>query len=110
MAPIYPFAFAALTFAFLGAPRTTRQSRNFSIGGAILAVFGLRMAGFACSVMAVKSPLAPIAQYLMLALALGASLWIITGSIVVEPPPALMEAINKSNARLLRLFGRPATA
>ena len=58
MAPIYPFAFAALTFAFLGAPRTTRQSRNFSIGGSILAVFGLRMAGFACSVMAVKSPLA----------------------------------------------------
>jgi len=49
MAPIYPFAFAALTFAFLGAPRTTRQSRNFSIGGSILAVFGLRMAGFACS-------------------------------------------------------------
>ena len=60
MAPIYPFAFAALTFAFLGAPRTTRQSRNFSIGGSILAVFGLRMAGFACSVMAVKSPLAPL--------------------------------------------------
>src|SRR5262245_58021474 len=27
LAPIYPFAFAALTFAFLGAPRTTRQSR-----------------------------------------------------------------------------------
>ncbi len=29
MAPIYPFAFAALTFAFLGAPRTTRQSSQF---------------------------------------------------------------------------------
>jgi lipopolysaccharide export system permease protein len=110
MAPIYPFAFAALTFAFLGAPRTTRQSRNFSIGGSILAVFGLRMAGFACSVMAVKSPLAPIVQYLMLALAIGASLWIIIGGIVIEPPAALMEAINKSNAQLLRLFGRPATA
>ena len=54
MAPIYPFAFAALTFAFLGSPRTTRQSRNFSIGGSIFAVFGLRMAGFACSVMTVK--------------------------------------------------------
>ena len=66
MSPIYPFAFAALTFAFLGAPRTTRQSRNFSIGSSILAVFGLRMAGFACSVMAVKSPLAPLVQYLML--------------------------------------------
>jgi len=110
MAPVYPFAFAALTFAFLGAPRTTRQSRNFSIGSSILAVFGLRMAGFACSVMAVKSPLAPAIQYLMLAAAIGVSLWIIIGGVVVEPPAGLIEAINKSNARLLRLFGRPATA
>ncbi len=110
LAPIYPFAFAALTFAFLGAPRTTRQSRNFSIGSSILAVFGLRMAGFACSVMAVKSPLAPALQYLMLATAIGGGIWIIVGGIVLEPPAALIEAINKSNARLLRLFGRPATA
>jgi lipopolysaccharide export system permease protein len=110
MAPVYPFAFAVLTFAFLGAPRTTRQSRNFSITGSILAVFGLRMAGFACSVMAVKSPLAPLVQYLMLAAAIGVSLWIIIGGIVIEPPAALLEAINKSNARLLRLIGRPATA
>src|ERR1700728_3884119 len=92
MAPVYPFAFAALTFAFLGAPRTTRQSRNFSIGGSILAVFALRMAGFACSVMAVKSPLAPLVQYLMLVVAIAVSLWIVIGGIVVEPPAALMEA------------------
>jgi lipopolysaccharide export system permease protein len=110
LAPIYPFAFAALTFAFLGAPRTTRQSRNFSMGGSILAVFGLRMAGFACSVMAVKSPVAPVVQYLMLFAAIGVSLWIIIGGIVLEPPPMLIEAINRSNARLLRLIGRPATA
>src|SRR5450432_2263716 len=110
MAPIYPFVFAALTFAFLGTPRTTRQSRNFSIGSSILAVFGLRLAGFACSVLTVKSPLAAVVQYLMLAAAVGASLWIIIGSIVIEPPAALMEAINKSNERLLRLFRRPATA
>ena len=94
----------------MGAPRTTRQSRNFSISNSILAVFGLRIAGFAFSVMAVKSTLAPIIQYLMLVTAICASLWIIVGGIVVEPPVALMEAINKSNARLLRLLGRPATA
>ena len=110
MAPIYPFAFAALTFAFLGAPRTTRQSRNFSIGSSILAVFALRMAGFACSVMTVKSPLAPLVQYLMLLAAIGASLWIIIRGIVVESPAALMEAIDRSNERLLRLLRRPATA
>jgi lipopolysaccharide export system permease protein len=110
MSPIYPFAFAALTFAFLGTPRTTRQSRNFSIGGSILAVFGLRMAGFACSVMAVKSPLAPLVQYLMLLAAIAIGLWIIARGVVIEPPAALLEAISRSNARLLRLFGRPATA
>jgi len=110
MAPIYPFAFAALTFAFLGTPRTTRQSRNFSIGGSILAVFGLRMAGFACSVMAVKSPMAPLVQYLMLLAAIGAGVWIILAGWVIEPPALLLETINRSNARLLRLFKRPVAA
>jgi len=110
MAPIYPFAFAALTFAFLGAPRTTRQSRNFSIGSSILAVFVLRMIGFACSVTAVKSPVAPLVQYLMLLGAIGVGLWLIIGGIVVEPPAAVVEVINNSNARLMRLFRRPATA
>ncbi|HEY7842050.1 MAG TPA: LPS export ABC transporter permease LptF [Bradyrhizobium sp.] len=110
MSPIYPFAFAALTFAFLGAPRTTRQSRNFSIGGSIIAVFGLRMAGFACSVMTVKSPMAAVVQYGMLFAGIGAGLWIIIAGVVIEPPAAIMEAINNSNERLLRLFRRPAVA
>jgi lipopolysaccharide export system permease protein len=110
MSPIYPFAFAALTFAFLGAPRTTRQSRNFSIGGSIFAVFGLRIAGFACSVMTVRSPLAAVIQYVMLVASIGIGLWIIIWGVVVEPPAALLEAINRSNERLLRLFGRPVTA
>jgi lipopolysaccharide export system permease protein len=110
MAPLYPFAFAALTFAFLGTPRTTRQSRNFSIGASIAAVFGLRMAGFALSVMTVKSPEAPWIQYLMLFAAIGLSIWVIIAGIIIEPPPALVEAINRSNARLLRLIRRPAIA
>ncbi len=110
MAPIYPFAFAALTFAFLGAPRTTRQSRNFSIGAAILSVFGMRMAGFACSVMTVKTPVAALVQYLLLAGGIGIGLWIIISGAVVEPSAALIEAINKSNARIARLFRRPAVA
>ena len=110
MAPIYPFAFAALTFAFLGTPRTTRQSRNFSIGSAILAVFGLRMAGFACSVMTVKTPMAALVQYLLLVGGIGLGLWIIISGAVVEPSATLIEAINKSNARIARLFRRPAVA
>jgi lipopolysaccharide export system permease protein len=110
MAPVYPFAFAVLTFAFLGTPRTTRQSRNFSIGGSILAVFGLRMAGFACSVVTVKTPAAALIQYSMLFASIAIGLWMIVGGVVVEPPAALIEAINKSNARIARLLGRPVTA
>jgi lipopolysaccharide export system permease protein len=110
LSPVYPFAFAVLTFAFLGTPRTTRQSRNFSIGGSIFAVFGLRMAGFACSVMTVKTPAAALIQYSMLIAAIAVGLWMILGGIVVEPPAALIEAINRSNARIARLFGRPVAA
>jgi lipopolysaccharide export system permease protein len=34
----------------------------------------------------------------------------ILGGVVVEPPALLIEAINKSNARIARLFGRPVPA
>lgn len=109
-APLYPFAFAALTFAFLGTPRTTRQSRNFSITCTIGAVFALRAAGFACSVLAAKSTAAPLIQYAMLIGSIVVSVWVIFTGIVIEPPASLIEAINRSNARILRLVGRPATA
>ena len=110
LSPLYPFAFAALTFAFLGTPRTTRQSRGFAIGCAVVAIFGLRIAGFACSVLTVKSPAAALVQYLMLIIATIGGMLIILGGVVVEPPPTLMEAIHKFNVRMVRLFGRPATA
>jgi lipopolysaccharide export system permease protein len=60
--------------------------------------------------MAVKSPFAPAVQYLMLLAAVVIGLWVIIGGIVIEPPAALIEAVNKTNARLMRLLGRPATA
>jgi lipopolysaccharide export system permease protein len=110
MLPLYPFAFAALTFAFLGSPRTTRQSRNFSMGGAIAAVFALRVAGFALSVMAAKSDTAAPIQYFLLFASIGISVWIIISGVVIEPPAGFVEAINRSNARLLRLVRRPAAA
>ena len=46
----------------------------------------------------------------LLAAAIGVSFWIIIGGVVIEPPASLIEAINRSNERILRLFGRPAAA
>ena len=110
LGPIYPFAFAAIVFAFLGSPRTTRQSRNFSLGTALFIAFGVRMAGFALSVMAGKSSWAAPMQYAMLFIAIGVSLWMIRRGIGAEPPARLIEAIERSNERILRLFRRQAHA
>jgi lipopolysaccharide export system permease protein len=76
----------------------------------VLTVFGLRMAGFACSVMTVKTPSAAAVQYLMMVAAIAAGMFIIVRGIVVDAPAALLEAINKNAERMTRLFGRPATA
>jgi lipopolysaccharide export system permease protein len=46
----------------------------------------------------------------MLFLAIGGGVAMILAGVVVEPPAALMEAINRSNERILRFFGRPVTA
>jgi lipopolysaccharide export system permease protein len=58
----------------------------------------------------VKTPAAALLQYSMLVAAITIGLWMILGGVVVEPPAALIEAINRSNARIARLFGRPVTA
>jgi lipopolysaccharide export system permease protein len=110
LAPIYPFAFSVLAFAFLGTPRTTRQSRAYAITCVVLVVFGVRLAGFACSVITVKNPAAALVQYLMLVAAVALGLFIIVRGIVIDPPSGLMEAINRTSERMTRMLGRPATA
>lgn len=105
LAPLYPVAFALVTFAFLGAPRTTRQSRTFSMVMAIMAVLFLRISGYALSVMATSLPLVAGLQYLLLAAACAASVWIVRDCVIVEAPPALIDTLNRWTARLTR---RPA--
>jgi lipopolysaccharide export system permease protein len=68
------------------------------------------MAGFACSVMTVKTPTGAIVQYTLTLAAIGIGLWIIVGGLVIEPPAILIETLNKSLVRLQRLFRRPAAA
>jgi lipopolysaccharide export system permease protein len=89
LAPIYPFAFMLIAFAFLGAPRTTRQSPAWSIACVILAVAGLRLIGFASTVFAIKYPVAVVFHYVAVAGAIAASLIAASRGVVIEPPAAL---------------------
>ena len=101
---IYPFVFVAVTFAFLGAPRTTRQSRAVSIAGAILVVAAVRIAGFACSVVTAHNIAAPYIQYALLAAALLISWYVTRNVIVLEVPARLTELLTRWTDR----FARPA--
>jgi lipopolysaccharide export system permease protein len=104
LAPLYPFAFMALTFAFLGAPRTTRQSRAVSITSAIVSLGVLRLIGFALTVLAATSIFAAPFQYALLLATLAFSAWVIAKVIVLEPPPVVIETLNSVVARVSRRF------
>ena len=101
-APIYPLAFVILAYAYLGAPRTTRQSRGVSLASAIAAVCTLRLMGFAFSVLSLRSGAAIALQYLMLALVIGGGLFAIARGVVIEPPAFLTNFISSISARLAR--------
>jgi lipopolysaccharide export system permease protein len=94
LAPVYPIAFIIITYAFLGAPRTNRQSRGFSMASAITGVAVLRLIGFGSSVIGARAPAALLVQYVALALAMGFGLYAIGRGAIIEPPALLMKALN----------------
>jgi len=105
LAPIYPFAFVMIAFAFLGAPRTTRQSPAWSVTGVILAVSGLRLIGFASTVFTLKYPIAVVFQYLAVAGAIAASLLAISRGLIIEPPAFLTRAVDAASEWVARRTG-----
>ena len=111
LAPIYPFAFVVIAFAFLGAARTTRQSPAWSIVAVILSVLTLRLIGFASTVFAVKYPIMVAFQYFALAGALTAGIYAISRGLIIEPPVVLTKAVEAGSEWLARYTGaiaRPA--
>ena len=90
-APIYPIAFTILCFAILGAPRTSRQSREVSIVMTVLAIGALRMIGFACNVVAAQSAAAVYVLWGSLLLTFGIGLYVIARGAVIEPPAFLTQ-------------------
>jgi len=101
-APFYPLAFTVIAFAVLGTPRTTRQSRGFSMGLAIAAVGVLRMSGFASTVFAVHLPGMVLLTYASLASTFGLGLYAIARGTIIEPPAALTEAVSGLVERVSR--------
>jgi lipopolysaccharide export system permease protein len=82
--PIYPLVFAVIAFAVLGTPATTRQSRAFALGTAVVGVSLVRMIGFACNVWATRTEVAVVVLYASLVLTLVVGIWMILRGVNIE--------------------------
>lgn len=110
VAPLYPIVFVIIAYAYLGAPRTTRQSRTMSLLGAIGAVGGVRLIGFASTVFGVHTPAALSIQYIVVLLASGLGLLAIGKGIIIEPPAFISNAVTVVTDRLVKRFGNIVAA
>jgi lipopolysaccharide export system permease protein len=104
MAPIYPFVFVIIAFAYLGAPRTTRESRTTALMGAIAGIMIVRMTGFISTIIGVNYPIFLAAQFLVTGFAIAAGLYAIRRGIAIEPPAFVRTALNTLSARISRRF------
>lgn len=91
MAPLYPFAFMVIAYAFLGAPRTTRQSRAWSMLGVINCVAGLRLIGFASTVFGVHAPIVLALPYIAVLATFVLGGIAISRGMIIEPPTFLVK-------------------
>lgn len=101
-APLYPLAFVIVTFAYLGAPRTTRQSRTMSLVSAIAAITAVRSLGFVGVVAGARTPALLILPYAGLAAAFALGYWGIARGLIIEPPAFISSAIDALVARFER--------
>ena len=93
-----------IAFAYLGAPRTTRQSRTWSLASAVGAVAALRMIGFASMVFGIKYPVALTFQYVAVFSATALCLMAISQAVIIEPPAFMVRAVQAVTDRLARQF------
>jgi lipopolysaccharide export system permease protein len=104
IAPLYPLAFVVIAFAYLGAPRTTRQSRTMSMLGAIAGVGILRLVGFASTVFGATVPWMLGLQYIALVVAFVSGYLVIRRGLILEPPAFLTRLIAAVTERFTQRF------
>lgn len=102
IAPLYPLAFTVIAFAYLGAPRTNRQSRAISMLGAVGGVALLRMVGFVSTVFGATIPWMLSLQYVALVIAFAGSLFVIHRGLIIELPAAIDTWLTALTERVMR--------
>jgi lipopolysaccharide export system permease protein len=104
IAPLYPIAFVIIAFAYLGAPRTNRQSRTVSMVGAIGGVALLRLIGFVSTVFGATMPWLLSLQYVAIIVACGGGLYVIRRGLILEPPAFITNWLAALTERITQRF------
>jgi lipopolysaccharide export system permease protein len=104
MGPIYPIVFAIIAFAYLGAPRTTRESRSSALAGAIAGILLVRLIGFASTIVGVNYPIFLSVQFIIAGLAAAVGLYAIVRGTGIEPPTFIKERLAALSERIARRF------
>ena len=104
IAPLYPIAFLVIAYAYLGAPRTTRQSRTLSMVGAIGCVALLRLIGFISTVFGATMPWMLALQYVAMIAAFAFGLFVIRTGLILEPPAFFTNWLATLTERITQRF------
>jgi lipopolysaccharide export system permease protein len=100
--PLYPLAFAVLTYMFLGPPQTTRQSRTLALLGLIGSATALRLIGFASVIIGVRVPGALAVQFVVLFGTIAVALVQISGGKTIEHGTMATKIVNAISERIAR--------
>lgn len=104
MGPIYPFVFAVIAFAYLGAPRTTRESRTSALAGAMGGILLVRLIGFASTIVGVNYPIFLSVQFIVAGIAIAGGIYAIRRGTGIEPPAFIKDRLNALSERIARRF------
>jgi lipopolysaccharide export system permease protein len=104
MAPFYPLAFLVIAFAYLGTPRTTRQSRTLSLAAAVGGVALLRLTGFVSTVFGTNFAWMVWLQVVALAAVFALGLYVIRRGLILEPPAFIANWLAALTERVSRRF------
>jgi lipopolysaccharide export system permease protein len=98
--PLYPLAFAILTFMFLGPPQTTRQSRTLALAGLIGSALALRLVGFVSVIVGVRFPSVLAVQFIAIAGAIIVGLVQISRGKTIEHGTMATRLVNAISERV----------
>jgi lipopolysaccharide export system permease protein len=103
IAPLYPIAFVVIAYAFLGIPRSTRQS-TYATVGAIGGVLFLRMVGFVSTIFGTTMPWMLSLQFVTISVAVVLSMYVIRAGIILEPPAFVTNWLTALSDRIAKRF------